>query len=137
MARAKLLTAATETVCGVRISKPSVGDFTLKRFSFTRCPLHQSEGRQGSRHNEQLPSDPASGCWFILLGLFFILFFIFPEDGAVFDCSGSRTWMSSLAKTAREGELHRLGKGSSSPRLLLHLQCCACMAAEVVMLIER
>lgn len=65
MARAKFLTAESETDCGVRISKPSVGDFTLKRFPFTRCPFHQSDGRQKSRPNEQLPSDPASGCWFI------------------------------------------------------------------------
>lgn len=132
MAWAKLLTAASETICGVRISKPSVGDFTLKRFPFTCCPLHQSEGRQGSRHNEQLPSDPASGCWFI-----YLFFFIFlTEETAVFDWSGSRTWMRSLAKTAREGELHRPGKGSSYPWLPLHLQCCTCIAAEVVMLIE-
>lgn len=65
MARAKFLTAESETDCGVRISKPSVGDFTLKRFPFTRCPFHQSDGRQKSRPNEQLPSDPASGCRFI------------------------------------------------------------------------
>lgn len=62
----KLLTAASETNCGVWISKPSVGGFTLKRFSFTHCPLHQSEGPPESVHQERLPSDPASSCWFIL-----------------------------------------------------------------------
>lgn len=45
--------------------------------------------------------------------------------------------MRSLAKIAREGELHRPGEGSSYPRLLLHLRGCACIAAEVVMLIEE
>lgn len=65
MARARFPTAARETDCGVRISKPSVGGFTLKRFPFTRCPFHQSHGRHPSRPDEQLPSDPASGCWFI------------------------------------------------------------------------
>lgn len=97
MAQAKLLTAARETNCGVWSSKPSAGDFTLKRFPFTHCPFHQSEGPPESRHPEQLPSDPASGCWFILFGHF-------TEDGAAFDRSGSRTWMRSLAKAAREGE---------------------------------
>lgn len=108
MARAKLLTAASETNCGVWISKPSVGDFTLKRFPFTHCPLHQSEGPPESRHQEQLPSDPASGCWFILFGLF-------REDGAAFDRSGSRTWMRSLAKTAWEERISQLEKRLKLP----------------------
>lgn len=66
--RQKLLTEARETNCGVLSSKPSAGDFTLKRFPFTHCPFHQSEGTPESKHPEQLPSDPASGCWFILFG---------------------------------------------------------------------
>lgn len=121
MARAKLLTAARETNCGVWSSKPSAGDFTLKRFPFTHCPFHQSEGSPESRHPELLPSDPASGCWFILFGHF-------GEDGAAFDSSGSRTWIRSLTKTAREGEFHSSKKGTSYPELVfavsvLHSYC--------------
>lgn len=108
MARAKLLTAARETNCGVWSSKPSAGDFTLKRFPFTHCPFHQSEGSPESRHPELLPSDPASGCWFILFGHF-------GEDGAAFDSSGSRTWIRSLTKTAREGEFHSSKKRHKLP----------------------
>lgn len=106
MARAKLLTAARETNCGVWSSKPSAGDFTLKRFPFTHCPFHQSEGPQESRHPEQLPSDPASSCWFILFGHF-------REDGAAFDRSGSRTWMRSLA--SQRGRISQLEKRLKLP----------------------
>lgn len=129
MARAKLLTAARETNCGVWSSKPSAGDFTLKRFPFTHCPFHQSEGPPESRHPEQLPSDPASGCWFILFGHFGV-------DGAAFDRSGSRTWMRSLAKTAREGEFHSSRKDSSYPWLVLRFQYYTHIAGEVVIFIE-
>lgn len=129
MAQAKLLTAASETNCGVWSSKPSAGDFTLKRFPFTHCPFHQSEGSPESRHPEQLPSDPASGCWFILFGRF-------REDGAAFDRSGSRTWMRSLAKAAREGESHSSRKDTSYPELVLQLQYCAGIVGEVVIFIE-
>lgn len=73
-----LLTAASETNCGVWSSKPSVGGFTLKRFSFTHCPLHQSEGPAKSRCTR-------SGCPLTLpavVGLF--CFWLFPEDGGCF-----------------------------------------------------
>ena len=131
MAQAKLLTAARETNCGVWSSKPSAGDFTLKRFPFTHCPFHQSEGSPESRHPEQLPSDPASGCWFILFGHF-------REDGAAFDRSGSRTWMRSLAKAARggEGEFHSSRKDSGYLELVLQFHCSAHIAGEVVIFIE-
>lgn len=45
-----------------------------------------------SRHPEQLPPDPASGCWFILFGLFFF------QRMATFDRSGSRIWMRSIVR---------------------------------------
>lgn len=130
MARAKLLTAARETNCGVWSSKPSAGDFTLKRFPFTHCPFHKSEGPPESRHPEQLPSDPASSCWFILFGHF-------REDGAVFDRSGSRTWMRSLAKAAREREFHSSRKRTSRYfELVLQFHYYAHIAGEAVKFIE-
>lgn len=112
MARAKFLTAARETDCGVRISKPSVGGFTLKRFPFTRCPFHQSDGRHRSRPNEQLPSDPASGCWFI--------------DGAV---GAQAAGLGSGLQPSQPGRggLGSPGRGWSYRRP----PWCVCVAAEV------
>lgn len=114
MAQAKLLTAARETNCGVLSSKPSAGDFTLKRFPFTHCPFHQLEGTPECKHPEQLPSDPASGCWFILLGHLRV-------NWVAFDRSGSRTWMRSLANDGHRGRLSQLEKRHAVP--VLH-SCC-------------
>ncbi|ONI45634.1 hypothetical protein AN641_00375 [Candidatus Epulonipiscioides gigas] len=91
----------------------------MKRFPFTHCPFHQSEGPPESRHPEQLPSDPASSCWFILFGHF-------REDGAAFDRSGSRTWMRSLA--SQRGRISQLEKRLKLPLAgvavpILHSYC--------------
>lgn len=60
-----------------------------KDFLLTHCRFHQSQGPSESGHPEQLPSDPASSCWFVLFGHF-------KKDGVAFDRSDNRTWMRSL-----------------------------------------
>lgn len=55
---------------------------------------------------------------------------------AAFDRSGSRTWMRSLAKAAREGEFHSSRKDSSYPELVFQFHYCPHIAGEVVIFIE-